>query len=197
MKRAVALTIGILLASSVTATTSQRARPGWQPLTTNDEALVSQKPPPIKVTITTGGGLFGPPKERFHVGEVIPITITMTNPTDEPEAACITGPLYQDLPRLIKDGQPLPYMSWQAYELSTARRSNTCIDESLPETVLLKTHEARVVDWFVLSDYAALGADAWYDQLSPGVYQLSVQRRFNCCEGAMVDSNKINFEVVP
>jgi len=33
----------------------------------------------IKVTITAGGGMFGPARERFRVGEAIPIVISMTS----------------------------------------------------------------------------------------------------------------------
>jgi hypothetical protein len=190
------LTIGLLLALSVLATTSPQASTASQPQTDSGDRMVNRESP-ISVTIATGGGLFGPAKDRYRVDEAIPVTITMTNTSNQPEYTCITGPLYQDLPILTKGDQLVPYMAWQSYELSTAERNGTCLEESLPETILLKPHEERVVDWFVLSDYEAFGADAWYDQLSPGDYQLSLQRRFGCCEGAMVDSNKINFEVVP
>jgi len=178
------------------ATTSPQAGPASKLQTDSVDRIVNRESP-ISVTIATGGGLFGPSKDRYRVDEEIPVTITMTNTSNQPEYACITGPLYQDLPRLTKGDRLVPYMAWQSYELSTAEKNGTCLEESLPEAILLKPHEGRVVDWFVLADYEEMGADAWYDQLSPGDYQLSLQRRFGCCEGAMVDSNKINFEVVP
>ena len=34
-------------------------------------------------------------------------------------------------------------------------------------------------------------------QPSVGKYELTIQRRLACCDGPMVESNKINFEVVP
>jgi hypothetical protein len=53
-------------------------------------------------------------------------------------------------------------------------------------------------DLFVLvNDRTADGADAWYDSLPAGKYDLTIQRRLACCDGPMVESNKINFEVVP
>jgi len=55
-----------------------------------------------------------------------------------------------------------------------------------------------VADWLALVDNTPLGeADVWYDRLPVGKYELMIQRRLACCDGPMVDSNKINFEVVP
>lgn len=70
-------------------------------------------------------------------------------------------------------------------------------NEALPETVLLRPNEPTVVDWSVLADYISLDADGLYDPLSPGDYELSIQRRVGCCDGPMVESNKINFEILP
>jgi len=55
-----------------------------------------------------------------------------------------------------------------------------------------------IVDYLMVTDDETLptGAIAWYDQLTPGTYQLSVQRRFTCCDGPTVESNQISFEVV-
>ena len=41
------------------------------------------------------------------------------------------------------------------------------------------------------------GADAWYESLPPGKYELSIQRRLACCDGPKVQSNKVTFEVLP
>ena len=41
------------------------------------------------------------------------------------------------------------------------------------------------------------GADSWYDSLPAGKYELTIQRTFACCDGPMVESNKISFEVIP
>ena len=72
----------------------------------------------------------------------------------------------------------------------------------LPESILLRPNEPAIVSWLILVDDAPLDAgglldpDGWYDPLSPGEYELSIQRRLGCCGGPTVESNKINFEVV-
>jgi hypothetical protein len=196
MKRVAVLTIGLLLALSVSATTLRKATPAERQQTGSGSRLPDRQLA-IRVNITTGGGLFGPTRDRFRVSEQIPVTITMTNTSNQPEYTCVSEPLYQDLPRLTNGGRLVPYMKWQSYELATAEKNGRCLDGSDPDMVLLRPNEPTVVDWFVLADYGDLDADAWYHPLSPGSYELSIQRRLGCCDGAMVDSNKINFEVVP
>ncbi|HEY2961196.1 MAG TPA: hypothetical protein VGJ37_02200 [Pyrinomonadaceae bacterium] len=151
----------------------------------------------IKVTIATVSSFLGPPTNRYRVGEQIPITITMTNTSPATVYTCISSDLYQDLPKLMRDGKVVPYMNWQSYERLNAQRDHTCENENLPEPVLLKPNEPQLADWFVLADGAiSSGAEAWYDPLPPGKYELSIQRRLACCEGPMVESNKTSFEVV-
>ena len=153
----------------------------------------------IKVIITTVGPMLGPPADRYKVGEQIPVTIKMTNTSSQPIAACVSSDLYQDLPKLTKNGRLLPYTKWQSDLLRNAQKDQTCQYDDLPETILLKANEPTVVDVLVLVDDSRLptGALSWYDPLTPGVYELSIQRRFDCCDGPMVESNKISFEVVP
>jgi len=157
---------------------------------------------PIKLSITTGGGLFGPARNRFRVGEQIPVTITMTNTSSEPLNVCVSSTFFQDLPKVTKDGQLLPYMKWQSEELHRAQEDKACLNLSLPESILLKPNEPTVISWLILVNDAPLDAgglldpDGWYDPLPPGDYELSIQHRVGCCDGPMVESNKINFEVV-
>ena len=164
----------------------------------SEKALNDEGRPAIRVTIMTGGGLFGPAKDRYKVGEQVPVTFTMTNISTQPIYVCDSSTLYQDLPKLVKDGRVLPYLKWQSFQLADAKKNNTCQQEDLPEPVMLKPNESTVVDWFVLVDSTiSTGALAWYDSLPPGKYELSIQRRFGCCDGPMVESNKISFEIVP
>jgi len=152
----------------------------------------------IKVSIATVGSAFGPPTERYKAGDQIPIAITMTNTSNADVLACISSDLYQNLPSLTKDGKPVPVMNWQSYERTNAQRNHICEKENLPQAILLKPNESKLVDWFVLSDNPEAGeGEAWYDPLPPGKYELTIQRRLECCEGAMVESNKASFEVVP
>ena len=150
----------------------------------------------IKVSIATTDGFLGPPATRYKVGEQIPVTITMTNTSKDAMYACVSSDLYQDLPTLMRDGKVVPYMNWQSYETMNAKRNHMCDEENLPEPVLLRPNEPRVADWFVLVADGSGGADAWYDSLPAGKYELTIQRRFDCCDGPTVESNKISFEVV-
>jgi hypothetical protein len=42
-----------------------------------------------------------------------------------------------------------------------------------------------------------MGDLAWYETLQAGTYELLIERRLSCCDGPMVESNKVSFEVVP
>jgi hypothetical protein len=154
--------------------------------------------PAIKVNITTGGGLFGPPRDRYQVGQRVPVSITMTNDSDEPVQICDSDTVYQDRPRLVKDGQPVPYIVGQTQILRTVQTDQTCLKLDVHDPVILKPKESRVVDWFVLAEGSeAMGDMTWYEPLVPGKYELSIERRLGCCDGPMFQSNKVNFEVVP
>ena len=174
-----------------------------RPLLDKSQEQTSQTPSTpqerdLKVTIATVGSFLGPPTDRYKVGEQIPVTIKMTNTSTSPQYACISSDLYQDLPKLTRNDKPVPFMNWQSYERVNAQRNRVCEDENLPETILLKPNEPKMVDWFILVDSAtSTGAEAWYDPLPPGKYELTIQRRLRCCDGPTVESNKISFEVVP
>jgi hypothetical protein len=82
--------------------------------------------------------------------------------------------------------------------LKADQEDKTCVKVDLPEPVILQPKEARVVDWFILAEgRTPMGDLAWYDTLQAGKYELSTERRLNCCDGPMVESNQISFEVVP
>jgi len=163
------------------------------------ETAFTSKANAIRLTIATVGPMFGPPTNLYRVGEQMLVTIDMTNLSSQQTYVCVSSDLYQDLPRLTKDGRLLPYTKWQADQLVKAQKDQTCQHEDLPEPMLLKVNEPTVVDSLVLVDDIRLptGALYWYDPLTPGVYELSLQRRLGCCDGPMIESNKISFEVVP
>jgi hypothetical protein len=156
----------------------------------------------VKVTITTGGGLFGPPKDRYRVGHRVPVVISMTNQGSEPVYICDTGTLYQDRPSLSMDGRPVPYMDLQKLLMNASEKDRTCerLDEELDlqEQRLLKPGETAVVDWFILAEgKTPMGDLAWYEQLRPGKYELTTRRLLGCCKGPFVESDKISFQVEP
>lgn len=162
----------------------------------NIQPTVNSQEPPIKVAIATVGSSFAQPSDTFKVGDQILVTITMTNLSPTPLDACMSASLYQNIPSLRRDGAVVPYLKWQSYERSIAEHNHTCENENLPETVRLVPDVARLVDWFVLVDSRTrTGAEAWYDSLVPGKYELTIQRRLACCNGPMAQSNKISFVV--
>ena len=159
MKQVMAVTIAITLLGTLASAEALPVR------STTDKSQDH-----IKVTIATGAPL-DPPRDHFRAGEQIAVGITMTNTSAEPVYVCVTSPLYQDMPTLSKDGQTIPYMSWQGYERQRADTDGTCSKESLPEPMLLRPNEPTLVDWLILSDNASLVTDGWYDPLPPGQYE--------------------------
>jgi hypothetical protein len=152
----------------------------------------------IKISIATGGGPYGPAKDTYQVGERIPVVITVTNTGTQPVSVCETGTLYQDRPQLLKDGKEIPYESFQQSAMEAAEKEKTCATVNLPQQILLRPNEPTVIDWFVLMKGATSFNDvAWYEQLPPGKYTLSNQRRLSCCDGPLTETNTIKFQVVP
>lgn len=147
----------------------------------------------VKVTITTGGGLYGPVKSQYKVGEDIPVVIKLTNTTDAPAKHCLSSSIFQNRPRLTRDGQLVPYTSGLIKQSEEEEFVQRCETSPARRFYELKPKESRVVDWFTLS----LGAIQWYAPLPAGRYELTLQRRTECCQGPFVESDKITFEVVP
>lgn len=197
MRQLTKLTIGAAMVLCVLVAVSTRRGSFAAQQQTDVRALTAQERA-IKVSITTGGSLFGPPKNLYRVGQRVPVSITMTNTSDQQAQVCLSGSLYQDRPMLIKDGQAVPYLELQSQLLKADQEDKTCVKIDLPEPVILQPKEARVVDWFILAEgRTPMGDLAWYEPLQAGKYELSIERRLSCCDGPMVESNKISFEVVP
>jgi hypothetical protein len=122
----------------------------------------------------------------------------MTNTGSEPVYVCDSSTLYQDRPRLQKDGELVSYSSFRQSMTQTAESDKTCLKDNLPQQVLLRPNEPVVVDWFILSEGAtSLYDDGWFESLRPGKYTLTSQRRLSCCDGTFVGANTITFVVVP
>jgi len=175
MTRTIAIVIGLMIAASAQAKAQT----------------------PLQLTIRAGSEI-GESKDRFKVGDTILITLTMTNTATAPQNVCVSSNLYQNLPRLTKDGQLIPIMNWTSSVRRIAKHDETCKDINLPDRVVLDPKAPKDIDWFVLVDSSvSTGAESWYDALPPGKYELSLQRRLDCCDGPMLESNKITFTVVP
>lgn len=148
---------------------------------------------PVKVTIATGGGPYDPPKDRFKVGEEIPVVVTMTNTGDEPAQYCLSTTIIQNRPQLARDGKPVPYLTNLPQQVDTERAVERCEGSAFRRFYTLQPKQTRVVDWIEIS---RRNID-WYGSLPPGHYELVLMRRVECCKGRMLKSNKIAFEVVP
>jgi hypothetical protein len=153
----------------------------------------------IKVTIATISPTLDGPTRSYRFGQQIPVAINLTNMAAEPIYSCLSSDFYQDLPKLVRNGQVLPYTNWQTYLMHSAEKNQTCLNDDLPDRALLLPNKSTLVDALIVVDDSSdpTGALAWYDQLQPGHYELSIQRRFGCCDGPMVESNTIDFDVTP
>ena len=153
---------------------------------------------PVVVTIKTAKNSLNSPTDRFNAGDQILVPITMTNTSTSPIAVCSSADIYQDLPTLTRNNVAVPITNWQSRVERILQHDQTCERLDLPEPINLNPNEPKVVDWLVLADgKVPTGSDAWYDSLAPGKYELSLQRRLSCCDGPTVQSNKIDFEVLP
>jgi hypothetical protein len=154
---------------------------------------------PIKVMISPVSPLLEGPSQNYRSGQQIPVAISLTNTGRDPVYTCLSGDIYQDTPRLKRNGQLVSYTKWQNYVLQTAARERTCQKEDIPEEALLMPNEPKLVDFLVVVDDRSdpTGALAWYDTLPPGHYELSVQRHFGCCDGPMAESNIVSFDITP
>jgi hypothetical protein len=83
--------------------------------------------------------------------------------------------------------------------LRSDKVERTCERFDMPESSLLKPNEPTPVDFLIVVDDSQFptGAESWYDTLGPGNYELSIQRRVGCCDGPMIESNKVSFAIVP
>lgn len=186
----------VLLIAAYTAKTS-RTQGESQVQDQNSSGATAKPDPATQVTIAVGSEI-GVSRDLFKVGEAILVTITMTNSSTESQNVCLSANLYQNLPVLTKDGGPVPIMKWTSEVRTIAQRDRTCQEINLPEKIVLSPKMQRSVDWFTLVDSTVpTGVEAWYDTLKPGRYELSLQRRIDCCDGGMVQSNKTSFTVVP
>ena len=161
MRKLIKLTIGAAMVLCVLVAASPR-RGSFATQQQNDVRALTAQERAIKVSITTGGSLFGSPKTLYHVGQRVPVSITMTNTSDQPVQVCLSGTLYQDSPKLMKDGQPVPYLALQTEMVKADQKYKTCSEVNLPEPVILQPKEARVVDWFILAEGKTIMGDmAW------------------------------------
>jgi hypothetical protein len=147
----------------------------------------------IEVTIALGGGLHGPVKSRFKVGEEIPVVISMNNAGDEPAKYCFSTTVIQNRPRLERDGRPIPYLTDLPERVDNETATRRCESSAYRRVYELQPGQRKIVDWITLGQRGI----QWYAPLPPGHYELALMRLIECCQGQMVKSNKVAFDVVP
>lgn len=181
-----------LLMASILCSLQPSGSSAWQKKT-GAAATAPVSESSIKVTINTGGGLHGPVKSRFRVGEEIPVVISMTNTGDKPTKYCLSTSLFQNRPQLKRDGQLIPYLTKMPEQADREDVTQRCEKSASRQFYELLPKQTKVVDWFKIS----LMGIAWYEALPPGHYELVLMRRIECCQGPLIESNKVAFEVVP
>jgi hypothetical protein len=149
----------------------------------------------IEVSISAGGGNFGPVKEFFTVGEPISIVVFMMNKGAEITSVAIADPYYQNRPKLMKDGKAIPYRK-EVVEVLKWKENEVCGAGRIVGAQL-KPNEKTEVDFLLVNEGPRVtGNIIWYDTLEPGKYELSIRRRFGCYKEPEAESDPIHFEVV-
>ena len=135
----------------------------------------------------------------YKHGEPICADVWMTNLGDQPACVCVSAPIYQNQPRLTKNGAGVPYLPERAdwIKRNWNNEDSGCWEITRPYVfVKLEPHAPRRVDWFVLNEgERKSGNIKWYDTLAPGHYQLLLLRKLDCCAGPDVQAEAFDFEI--
>jgi hypothetical protein len=143
-----------------------------------------QKESAIVITLTPESSPRRQPGQ-FKSGEDVVIKVGLTNTSTEPITISYTNPFLHHLPRLFKDGQPVPFLK----EADKKARS-AAEDDSIPLHVIYLTLEPNK------TEFLEVYLSKWYGQLQPGKYELRLQHRFRK-NGPVLESDAVNFEVIP
>ena len=135
--------------------------------------------------------MYGPLKSQYKLGENIPVVISLTNTTDQPQKYCLFTTVFQSRPQLKKDGQLIPYVANVIKLAETEEYVQRCATNPARQFYELQPQATKAVDWLTLSQ----GSIDWYGTLPTGHYELILRRRVECCQGPFVESDKISFEV--
>lgn len=185
MRLTALLMAGVLWSVQPCGSSAQREKAGATPAPASEN--------PFAVTITTGGGLYGPVKSRFKVGEEIPVVISLTNNGEEPAKYCRSTTVFQNRPRLERDGQLIPYRTNLPARADKEEAIQMCEGSAARQFYMLQPKRKKVVDWITIGQRGI----TWYESLPPGHYELVLMHRVECCQGPMLESNKVAFDVVP
>ena len=120
----------------------------------------------------------------FEPGEKLYFRILLTNTSMHPIIVLVSNPYFQNRPKLLKEGQDIPYRDEKRVKQSKAEE----IDQFSG-----RTYEARL-DPSVATHIGHLDLSDWYAPLEAGNYQLTNSYRF-VPGGDWIESPPITFEI--
>lgn len=125
------------------------------------------------------------PTDSYRVGDQITIFLNMTNNGAELLSVTKTNPFFHNRPRLLKDGQLVPY----SREALRAVRGSQ-------EGGYYGSVIGREIEPGLTTVIDAIDLSRWYGQLEPGSYELTLRYVFQH-RGRPIESNTVTFEIVP
>ena len=170
---------------------------GQQNTRTKDEKLreMIERQRAIEVSISAGGGIFGPVRESFKAGEPITIVVSMINRGADIASVWVADPYYQNRPKLMKGGLEIPYRN-EVVEALKLKGGEGC-GAGRAFGLGLEPNEKKDVDFLMINEGPRVTHNIiWYAPLEPGKYELSIRRKFGCYQEPETASNVIQFEVV-
>lgn len=141
------------------------------------------------VTITSVGTDLSTPKEQYSASRAEDkkvILVSITNTLAEPIWVLVGDPNVHYRPRLLKDGQLMPYKEGLVGILRAKDRNGPGPGRIV--STVIQPNEKLPVDFIDLAH--------WYEPLEPGKYQLNIKYRFRS-KGRPIETNTVTFEVVP
>lgn len=121
----------------------------------------------------------------FTVGQKIRVQVVMTNNSSEAARALVLDTFYQNRPRLLRNGEELPYRKDVQKVLP---RKDADPEFLRTDNILLVPYQETKVEIINLND--------WYEPLEPGSYELANRHRFSE-GGKWFESSAVTFEVQP
>ena len=142
-----------------------------------------------RVTITPVGTDLSTPKQQYSASRAEDkkvILVSMTNTLVEPIWVLMGDPHIHYRPRLLKDGELMPYREGLVEILRAKDRDGPGPGRKI--STVIQPNEKLPVDFIDLAH--------WYGALDPGKYQFNIKYRFRS-KGRPIETNTVTFEVVP
>ena len=122
---------------------------------------------------------------RYKVRGAVKIEVLMTNKSAGPLTVLALDTYYDNRPRLSRGGEIIPYRKNVSKLLQAKVKSP---EFSRRDFIHLEPGQTKLVE--------TINLETWYDPLEPGLYQLTIRRRFGEDWGWTPDSPAVTFEVI-